>query len=477
MYNTAIFRLLQQLPGSSGPAALTISVSDSTTTSEKIDAIRNNARDISVTDTMSTSESVSVQIQTSINISDTISTSESITILPIGIYLDATSTSGYKVSLSTYSWSHTTTGINRGLVVNVSIFATGTVSSITYNSIAMQFIRFDSIGIYRNEIWVLGNPTVGTNTIIVTLNTSLTSIADAVSYTGVDVGEMVEANTGATGSGISSPSKTITTLSDQSWVIDGLTTSDATMSVTGAQTQRVNQTGTLGTGAMGDIGPVTPIGSATPSWSAVGALDSWAISVLALDPANEAFTASISVSDTTTTSESVSELDLEFINVSDMTVTSEALEIIRNNSRDFNVTDSATISESIIITIISPDNVNVLDMTSISELIDVEIQTNVSVSDLSTTSEILGILIPVLFISTSDIIITSEILTTNLVDLINVSDMTSMSEHIVVTLPGAALSINVSDTISGGRGRSANIIILTDGRLALRLANNLYHPL
>jgi hypothetical protein len=177
-------------------------------------------------------------------------------------------------------------------VVNVSIFATGTVSSITYNGVNLAFVRADATGVYRNEMWVLPNPAYGSHTITVNLSTSLTSIASASSYGNVNP-DMVEASAGATGSGVSTPSVALTTITNYAWVVNGLTTSDATMTPAGSQTARDNNTGALGTGALGDTGPVTPTGSVTSSWSAVTITDSWAIGAIALDPAFESFTTSI----------------------------------------------------------------------------------------------------------------------------------------------------------------------------------------
>jgi len=199
---------------------------------------------------------------------------------------DASSNSGYKASLSTYSWSHILGAwqSNPGLLVNVSIFATGTVTSVTWGGVNLEFERADQTGVYRNEWWQLSAPLNGTRTIVVTLNTSLTSIASADSYTGVNQTDMVETATGATGSISTAPTASVTTVDDKSWVVSGLTTSDATMSVAGGATQRNNQTGALGTGAVSDSGVITPVGSVTMSWSTVGVSDSWVLGLIVLDP-------------------------------------------------------------------------------------------------------------------------------------------------------------------------------------------------
>lgn len=201
-----------------------------------------------------------------------------------GILFDNSSSSGYEASLSTYSWSHTCGGALRGLIVNVSIFLTGQVVSITYGGVNLVFEQANNIGVYRNEMWSLTGPPSGSNTIVVTLNTSVTSIASASSYTNVNQFDCVESSNGATGSGVSTPTVTATTVDNNAWVVSGLTTSNTSMTVGGSATQRTNKTGALGTGAMSDFGPVTPAGTQNMTWSAVGTLDSWSLGEVVLDP-------------------------------------------------------------------------------------------------------------------------------------------------------------------------------------------------
>jgi len=202
------------------------------------------------------------------------------------IQWDAASNSGYQVASSSYSWSHTVTNSNTnpGLIVNVSIFLTGTVTGITYNGTALQFVRSDTTGTIRNEIWQLSAPSTGTHTIAVTLSTPTTSFSGADSYTGVNQIDMVETNTGSTGGGSTTPSVTVTTVTNNSWVLSGLTTSDTTETVGGSATQRNNQTNTLGTGAISDYGPQVTAGNVTMSWSAVGSLNTWSMGVVVLQP-------------------------------------------------------------------------------------------------------------------------------------------------------------------------------------------------
>lgn len=204
------------------------------------------------------------------------------------IHFDAASSSGYEAALSTYSWSHTTTGTNRGLLVFVSIFASGTVTGITYNGVAMTFVRSDANGVSRSEVWRLENPASGSNTVAVTLSASLTSIASAVSYFGVNQVNMVEANAGTNGVA-GTPSQAVTTVTNLDWVASGLSTANTSTSPTNG-VQRANNSGALGSGVVDDLGPITPAASTTMTWAAQGALQSWALSVVAIAPVGSATT-------------------------------------------------------------------------------------------------------------------------------------------------------------------------------------------
>jgi len=202
------------------------------------------------------------------------------------INFDTASNSAYQAALSTYNWSHTVNPwfASRYLIVNVSILASGTVSSITYNSVNLTKIRSDVNGVYTNELWGLVAPATGTKTITVTLSASLTSISSAASYFYVHQTSPIEANNGSNGTG-NPASTTVTTVADRDLVVAGLTTQTAS-GVTDATTQdnRTNNTGVLGSGYLSDRGIKTPAGSTAIQWNNITALQSWAISAVALRP-------------------------------------------------------------------------------------------------------------------------------------------------------------------------------------------------
>jgi hypothetical protein len=114
------------------------------------------------------------------------------------ITLDATSVSGTTpvISGTTITWNHTVTssGSNRALFVLVGgVVPTQVVTGVTYNGVAMTNIvqaRDNGNSELFNYIYVLVNPSTGTNSIVVTWNAALTSggfaAASAISFTGVN---------------------------------------------------------------------------------------------------------------------------------------------------------------------------------------------------------------------------------------------------------------------------------------------------
>src|SRR2546430_4600330 len=106
------------------------------------------------------------------------------------VYFDNASTSNYEASLSTYNWTHVVgTNSNRLLIVGVSTFAAGTVTSITWNPGASQNLaklRADVNGVYNSEVWYIVAPNSGSGTVTVNLSASVTSIAGAASWWNVD---------------------------------------------------------------------------------------------------------------------------------------------------------------------------------------------------------------------------------------------------------------------------------------------------
>jgi murein DD-endopeptidase MepM/ murein hydrolase activator NlpD len=89
---------------------------------------------------------------------------------------DAQSVVNKSTAVTTFNWTHTVGNFsNRLLVVafNVDTIATDVVTSATYGTQSMtRYESFDGASVGDYEIWYLVNPTVGTNTIAVNMNTS-----------------------------------------------------------------------------------------------------------------------------------------------------------------------------------------------------------------------------------------------------------------------------------------------------------------
>lgn len=93
-------------------------------------------------------------------------------------------------SATSLTFSLTTAGSDRGLLVGVSIFngaGNPNITGITYAGTAMVFIgRLANPDTSQLEYWRLENPTVGANNVVVTLPSAAEIVAAAVSVTGAD---------------------------------------------------------------------------------------------------------------------------------------------------------------------------------------------------------------------------------------------------------------------------------------------------
>ena len=108
------------------------------------------------------------------------------------IALDSTAssiTTGFNAGPVTKTWTHTTTGSNRFLVLFADIWqdvgGTGTITSATYNGTALTKATNTRGGGMASEIWYLVAPTTGSNTVSVTVTGATDAIKLATaSFTG-----------------------------------------------------------------------------------------------------------------------------------------------------------------------------------------------------------------------------------------------------------------------------------------------------
>lgn len=188
------------------------------------------------------------------------------------IVLDSTS-SIVSPPATSVTWSHTTAGVSRFLYVGVGVHGLSTISSATYAGVLLT--QISSTAYVGGSVWQFYQvaPTVGTNNIVVNFSGSATAEAGGISLTGVNQITAVEVSTCATGTS-TTPSLSITTLTNNAWVLDVVGNSSflTPLTATGSQTLRFHAQGTTGACAGGTLGPVTPPAATTMSWSQTGSV-------------------------------------------------------------------------------------------------------------------------------------------------------------------------------------------------------------
>lgn len=202
-----------------------------------------------------------------------------------GITYDAVSNSGIQTGSST-SWSHTCTGSNLFLAVDVAILnGSGySISSITYNSVAMTLIgskTSSGSGLFTIFCYGLINPATGSHTVAITLSSSTNWAAAAVSYAGVHQTTPTEGFNGDTSDNNTTASVNVTSIADNCWIHAAISAADT--SVTPTQTNRNNVADIIaGSCANEDTGPKTPAGSQTMSYTDISVFFTWSMAGYAI---------------------------------------------------------------------------------------------------------------------------------------------------------------------------------------------------
>ena len=205
------------------------------------------------------------------------------------IALDVASNSGLKSAISSYSWSHECTGENRLLVFGHSHLATTTrtISAVTFNGDALSYIRNDlrtQVPKYwRTYLYYMVAPDTGAAyTLAVTLSGAVTeAVGGAISFTGAAQTGQPDKNGGANGTGTIA-SVSITTIADNSWVVDVFFHGSFNITCNNTQRWKVDTNPTHG--GADTNGPKTPAGAQTMSWTA-SLSNQWAISAASFAPA------------------------------------------------------------------------------------------------------------------------------------------------------------------------------------------------
>jgi len=200
----------------------------------------------------------------------------------MAIAFDATSTGSANASSVTVA--HTVTGSNPFLFVVIRDLD-NLLTGVTYASVAMtQIGTTQGAGGNNVSLWYLVNPATGTNNIVATKSAGVSNIrASGTSYTGVSQGAPEASTTGAGGAGTTF-SQSVTTITDNAWVVWGLGENTGSPPTAGA-----NTTSRITDGAATAIfdagGAVTPAGSKTLNASTAVSADAWGGTIVSIAPA------------------------------------------------------------------------------------------------------------------------------------------------------------------------------------------------
>lgn len=185
------------------------------------------------------------------------------------IAFDAASNYAIHVSGTSLTLAHTCTGSNRILFVTTmgSNGASDVITGITYNGDALTKIGNSQKGTSNrfHALWYLVNPDTGANNIVVSASATDIIKAHGASYTGAHQTVQIDVNEdGVIGSNnVTVFSESITTLIDNSWVIQSLKNSQGgTMTEAGGTTRRAGDDA-YGTQISDNNAAKTPAGAVT----------------------------------------------------------------------------------------------------------------------------------------------------------------------------------------------------------------------
>lgn len=130
---------------------------------------------------------------------------------------------GSSTTGTSLTYSHTCSGSNRALIVHyVTDTSNDLVTGVTYNGVAMSFIgRVQSPSSRWTGIYYLAAPATGANNVVISASGSAYLEASSASYTGVKQTGNPEANASNTGASVTSLSGTVTTITDNAWLVMG----------------------------------------------------------------------------------------------------------------------------------------------------------------------------------------------------------------------------------------------------------------
>jgi archaellum component FlaF (FlaF/FlaG flagellin family) len=193
---------------------------------------------------------------------------------------------GCLIILNPCEFDHTvtTSGSDRILIVGLNTAGIGAINQVNYDGVPMTQIgsTVNNGGSASVSLWYLVNPSTGTNTVSITLAAVTNVAAGAVSFTGVNQTDPIDVSNSATGTSLT-PSVSLTTTTDEAWIIDVVGTNGGTITTGTGQVERWNVIQGAARGA-GSTEFTSSSGTFTMSWEK-STSSNWAIIAAALRPA------------------------------------------------------------------------------------------------------------------------------------------------------------------------------------------------
>lgn len=197
------------------------------------------------------------------------------------ISFDAASSSQGITNSLTFSHTVTSNGDGKIIVVGVTTMEI-TVSGVTYGGQSLtQVVRANGNNA-DSEIWYLVDPPTGTNDVVVTLGSSDEINAGAVSFTGVNQNNPIDASNTNTGKS-KNPSVSVTTTTDNALLLDVVATQQEDLSGKAGAGQTIRWVEDFQNNVEGasSTKETTTAGSFTMQWNLNNSVD-WSISAIAL---------------------------------------------------------------------------------------------------------------------------------------------------------------------------------------------------
>lgn len=187
---------------------------------------------------------------------------------------------GHVATTTSLTWSHTCSGENRILFVGTRMDGTATISSVTYNGVALTPVQ-TRIGADLVSLYMLVNPASGSNTVAVNLTSSKYIVGISSSYNGADQISQPDSSNTRTASTTTSGNISTTVVVTSSWSV--LIAKAASSSITGGVNATIRATGDNAEMAFMDSNGALAAGSQTMACTSAGNAN-WMEVIASFDP-------------------------------------------------------------------------------------------------------------------------------------------------------------------------------------------------